>query len=72
MERDVVAPERKIKIPIPAAPINRDLRQDLSANSFPSELKVEDKSSRSGEFKFKHLVSTQRLGPRGGFDTTSI
>ena len=39
MERDVVAPERTIKTPIPAAPINRDLRQDLS--------------SRSGEFKFK-------------------
>ena len=27
MERDVVAPERKIKIPIPAVPMNRDLRQ---------------------------------------------
>ncbi len=27
MERDVVAPERTIKIPIPAAPMNRDLRQ---------------------------------------------
>ena len=36
-----------------AAPMNRDLRQDLSASSFRSELKVEDKSSRSGEFKFK-------------------
>ena len=62
MERDVVAPEGTIKTPIPAAPINRDLRQDLSASSFWSErlnlsssttLKVEDKSSRSGEFKFK-------------------
>ena len=27
MKRDVVAPVRKAKIPIPAAPINRDLRQ---------------------------------------------
>ena len=27
MERDIVAPERMIKISIPAAPINRDLRQ---------------------------------------------
>ncbi len=27
MKRDVVAPVRKAKIPIPAAPMNRDLRQ---------------------------------------------
>jgi len=54
MKRDVVAPVRKAKIPIPAAPMNRDLRQDLSASSFRSELKVEDKSSRSGEFNFNN------------------
>ena len=62
IERDVVAPELKTKITVSAVPTNRGLQQVLTASSFRSErldvssstrLKVEDKSSRSGEFKFK-------------------
>ena len=55
IERDVVAPELKTKITVSAVPTNRGLRQVLSASSFRSELKVEDKSDHSGEFKFKEF-----------------
>ena len=37
MKRDVVAPVRKAKIPIPAAPINRDLRQATGNSNLDTE-----------------------------------
>ena len=56
MKRDVVAPVRKAKSPLPVVPVNRDLRQDLS-----TRLKVEDKSSRSGEFNSKIIIIHQDM-----------
>ena len=64
MKRDSVAPMRKAKIPIPVAPINRDLRQATGYfGIFAEILRI---------LGIKHLASTLRLGPRGGIDTTSI
>ena len=69
--RDGVASLRKANMAILTTPMNRDqrlrgrdfaaLQQDLSTSSFRSELKVEDKSSRSGKLKFKSRLSETGL-----------
>ena len=54
MKRDVVAPVRKAKVPISAAPMNRDLR--------PRGRDFRYATTSSGEFKFKSYAMLVKNG----------
>jgi len=59
IERDVVAPERKIKNPIPAAPMNRDLRQATGHfGNFPQSHGIESPRFAKKRICIYHLNSS--------------
>ena len=55
MKRDVVAPVRKAKIPIPAAPMNRDLRQATAYFAIFAEILLMVGMLRSKFWNFRVL-----------------